>query len=290
MNSESSLLLKHYKASNTHDEMFTSTMKVKSSWKPLSDNLSQLGSEELEARQKDIDWILSENGVTYNVYNDPKGLNRPWNLNVVPFVIQKSEWDTISKGLKQRVHLLDLVLKDIYGKRELIKKGIIPHEIIYGHRGFLRQCDQIKYNTIKSLSVYASDLSRGPDGRIWVVNDRTQAPSGIGYSLENRATAGRVLSDVYKNMNVRKLSGFFQDFNQLLIDASPRAIENPNIIILTPGPHNETYFEHAYLSSFLGYPLVLGNDLVVRDGFLWMKSMNGLKRVDVVLRRVDDEM
>ncbi len=288
MNSESNLLLEHYKASDTYDEMFTSAMKVKSSWKPLSDNLSQLGSEELETRQKDIDWILSENGVTYNVYNDPKGLNRPWNLNVVPFVIQESEWETISKGLKQRVHLLDLVLKDIYGKRELIKNGIIPHEIIYGHRGFLRQCDQIKYNTFKNLSVYASDLSRGPDGRIWVVNDRTQAPSGIGYSLENRATAGRVLSDVYKNMNVRKLSGFFEDFNKLLIDASPRAIENPNIIILTPGPHNETYFEHAYLSSFLGYPLVLGNDLVVRNGFLWMKSMNGLKRVDVVLRRVDD--
>ena len=288
MKSESNLILEHYNASNTHDEMFTSNMKVKSSWKPLSDNLKELGSEELESRQKDVDWILSENGVTYNVYNDPKGLNRPWNLNVVPFVIQESEWKTISQGLKQRVHLLDLILKDIYGKRELIKNGIIPHEIIYGHRGFLRQCDQIKYNTIKNLSIYASDLSRGPDGRIWVVNDRTQAPSGMGYSLENRTTAGRVLSDVYENMNVRKLTAFFQDFNELLIKASPKVRENPNIIILTPGPHNETYFEHAYLSSFLGYPLVLGNDLVVRDGFLWMKSLNGLKRVDVVLRRVDD--
>jgi len=258
------------------------------SWKSLSENLTHLGSEELESRQKDVDWILSENGVTYNVYNDPKGLNRPWNLNVVPFVIQESEWETISKGLKQRVHLLDLVLKDIYGERKLIKEGIIPHEIVYGHRGFLRQCDHIKYNTPKSLSIYASDLSRGPDGRMWVVNDRTQAPSGMGYSLENRATTGRVLSDVYKDINVRKLSGFFQDFNEMLIKASPKVRENPNVIILTPGPHNETYFEHAYLSSFLGYPLVLGNDLIVRDGFLWMKSMNGLKRVDVVLRRVDD--
>jgi len=249
MNKESNLLLEHYNASNTHDEMFTSKMKVKESWVSLSENLRQLGSEELQSRQKDIDWILSENGVTYNVYNDPKGLNRPWNLNVMPFVIQESEWNEISRGLKQRVHLLDLVLKDIYGKRELIKNGIIPHEIIYGHRGFLRQCDQIKYNTAKNLSIYASDLSRGPDGRIWVVNDRTQAPSGMGYSLENRATAGRVLSDVYKNINVRKLSSFFQDFNELLIKASPEVRENPNIIILTPGPHNETYFEHAYLSS-----------------------------------------
>lgn len=288
MNKESNILMDKYATRDSYDEMFTSNEEVKPSWKSLSEKLNDLGAEQLASRQVDIDWILSENGVTYNVYNDPQGLNRPWNLNVVPFVLQESEWNRISKGLKQRANLLDLILKDVYGKRELIKNSIIPHEIIYGHRGFLRQCDQIKYKTAKNLSIYASDLSRGPDGRIWVVNDRTQAPSGMGYTLENRATAGRVLSDVYDKINVRKLSQFFNDFNELLITASPKVRENPNIIILTPGPHNETYFEHAYLASSLGYPLVLGKDLVVRDGFLWMKSLNGLKRIDVVLRRVDD--
>ena len=288
MNNEVAVLVNKYFNGNTHDEMFTPEMQVKPGWKSISDNLQALGQKELASRQKDIDWMLSENGVTYNVYNDPKGLNRPWNLNIVPFVIQEHEWRSIAKGLKQRVHLLDLVLKDIYGKRELIKKGILPYEIIYGHRGFLRQCDQIHYTTDKWLSIYASDLSRGPDGRIWVVNDRTEAPSGMGYALENRSTAGRVLSDIYRNIHVRKLSGFFQDFDELLLKASPKQREVPNIVILTPGPRNETYFEHAYLASFLGYPLVRGNDLVVRDGFLWMKSLKGLKRIDVVLRRVDD--
>ncbi len=288
MNKTIGLNAKQYFSDNTYDEMFTPEMNVKQDWKAISDHIDVMGSKELAAGQKDIDWMLSENGVTYNVYNDPKGLNRPWNLNIIPFVVEQKEWSRIGEGLKQRAHLLDLVLKDIYGKRELIKNGIIPYEVVYGHRGFLRQCNQIEYKTDKLLSIYAADLSRGPDGRMWVVNDRTQAPSGMGYALENRSTAGRVLSNVYRDINVRKLSGFFHDFNQLLIKASPKQIETPNIIILTPGPHNETYFEHAYLASFLGYPLVRGNDLVVRNGFLWMKSLKGLKRIDVVLRRVDD--
>lgn len=288
MKIKTEILNKDYFKNHNYDEMFSSSMDINPSWKNISESLISLGSKELTSRQKDIDWLLSENGVTYNVYNDPKGLNRPWNLNIIPFVLQESEWKTIEAGLKQRVHLLDLVVKDIYGKRDLIKKGIIPTEIIFGHRGFLRQCDQIKYNTPKNISIYASDLSRGPDGRMWVVNDRTQTPSGIGYALENRATTNSVLSEIYKKNNVKKLDGFFHNFNQLLIDAAPKCKSNPVIVILTPGAHNETYFEHAYLSSQLGYPLVQGNDLVVREGFLWMKSLKGLKKIDVVLRRVDD--
>ncbi|GAA3518004.1 circularly permuted type 2 ATP-grasp protein [Aquimarina addita] len=288
LSTEEEMVIKDYFQEHSYDEMFSSEMVIKPAWKNISDSLLGMGSKELVSRQKDIDWMLSENGVTYNVYNDPKGLNRPWNLNIIPFVLQETEWKRIEKGLKQRVHLLDLVVKDIYSKRELIKKGIIPSEIVYGHRGFLRQCDQIKYNTPKNISIYASDLSRGPDGRMWVVNDRTQAPSGMGYSLENRAAAGNVLSEIYKKNNVKGIEGFFHDFNQLLVKSSPDGKLNPSIVILTPGPHNETYFEHAYISSYFGYPLVRGNDLIVRDGFLWMKSLKGLKKVDVVLRRVDD--
>ncbi|WP_034228517.1 circularly permuted type 2 ATP-grasp protein [Aquimarina pacifica] len=281
-------LVRDYFSEHSYDEMFLSTMEIKPAWKNISNSLINMGRDELLSRQKDIDWMLSENGVTYNVYNDPKGLNRPWNLNIIPFVLLESEWRGIVKGLQQRVHLLDLVVKDIYGKRELIKNGIIPAEIVYGHRGFLRQCDQILYNTPKNISIYASDLSRGPDGRMWVVNDRAQAPSGMGYALENRATAGSVLSDVYKKNDVKRIDGFFRDFNKLLVESSPSKNPNPTIVIITPGPHNETYFEHAYLSSYFGYPLVRGNDLVVREGFLWMKSLKGLKKIDVVLRRVDD--
>ncbi|MFI8380197.1 circularly permuted type 2 ATP-grasp protein [Leeuwenhoekiella sp. NPDC079379] len=277
-----------YFTDNTYDEMFKPDLSVKGDWNTLLENFKQIGVEGLTQRQNDINWLLEENGVTYNVYNDPNGLNRPWNLNVVPFLLDIKEWQQIEKGLKQRADLLDKVLKDVYGERKLIKEGIVPHEVIYGHRGFLRQCDKINYKIDRHLLLYAADLARGSDGRMWVVNDRSQAPSGMGYALENRSTANRVFADVFADMNIKRLSEFFKEFNELLVEASPEKIENPNIVILTPGSHNETYFEHAYLASFLGYPLVQGNDLVVRDGHLYMKSLKGLKRVHVVLRRVDD--
>lgn len=280
--------LSNYITEYKNDEMFTPDNGIKPYWNKLLTEFDKLGVNGLMARQKDIDWLLSENGVTYNVYNDPKGMHRPWNLNVVPFLLHQNEWKTIETGLKQRAELLNLVLKDIYGERNLIKNGIVPYEVIYGHRGFLRQCAGIEYPTDKFLSMYAAELARGTDGRLWIVNDRAEAPSGMGYALENRSTTSRILPEMYGKMNVKRLSGFFKDLNKMLINASPVKKENPNIVILTPGSRNETYFEHAYLSSFLGYPLVQGNDLVVRDGFLWMKSLQGLKRIDVVLRRVDD--
>ena len=280
--------LSSYSTEYSNDEMFDANNGLRPYWRNLLAEFEKFGVEGLRSRQKDVDWLLAENGVTYNVYNDPKGMHRPWNLNVIPFLVRQNEWAVVEKGIKQRALLLDLVLKDVYGERRLIKEGIIPHEVIYGHRGFLRQCDGIQYPNNTFLSIYAADLARGTDGRLWVVNDRTEAPSGMGYALENRSTTSRILPDIYGAMNVKRLSGFFNDLNQMLLDASPVKKENPHIVILTPGSHNETYFEHAYLSSFLGYPLVQGNDLVVRDGFLWMKSLQGLKKIDVVWRRVDD--
>ncbi|CAN0585398.1 unnamed protein product, partial [Ectocarpus sp. 12 AP-2014] len=271
--------LSSYSTHQGNDELFSLNNDVKPYWKKLFKEFDTLGVSGLTTRQKDIDWLLSENGVTYNVYNDPQGMHRPWSLNVVPFVLHQKEWDQVSLGIKQRAEILNLVLKDVYGDGKLIKEGIIPYEVIYGHRGFLRQCSGMELNTEKYLSIYAADLCRGTDGRLWVVNDRTEAPSGMGYALENRSTANRILPEIFSGMNVKRHSGFFQELHQMLLDAAPEKKENPNIVILTPGSHNETYFEHAYMASFLGYPLVQGNDLVVRDGFVWMKSLQGLKRI-----------
>ena len=271
-----------------YDEVLKSNMSINPNWEKLLNNLIQMGTEAISAKQNEINWLMDENGVTYNVYNDPKGMNRSWDLNIVPFLIHQNEWTNIEKGITQRAELLNLILKDIYGGRELIKNGIIPQEVIYAHRGFLRQCDQIQYKTAKNLLIYSADLARGPDGRMWVVNDRTQAPSGMGYALENRYSTSRVLPNIYKDINVKQPSQFFYEFNQMLINCAPQNKNNPNIVILTPGPLNETYFEHAYMASFLGYPLVTGNDLVVRNGKLWMKTLKQLKQVDVVLKRVDD--
>ena len=288
MSDTDDILFDNYFADNTIDEMLSPDKEVHQTWKTFLANINNLGIEELASRQDELNWYLAENGVTYNVYNDPQGLNRPWNLNVIPCIVHEKEWRIIEKGIKQRAELLNLILKDIFGKRELISNGIIPQEVIYGHNGFIRQCDQVNYNTIKHLLVVATDITRGHDGRMWVIGDKTQAPSGMGYALENRLTMGRVSPDLFKGMNVKRLYQFFQQFHDLLIDSSPGKKDNPNIVVLTPGPHSETYFEHAYLASFLGYSLVQGNDLIVRNGYLWMKSLKGLKQVDVVLRRVDD--
>lgn len=271
-----------------YDEVLKSNMSINPNWTKLLNNLTQMGPDNLLAKQNEIDWLMEENGVTYNVYNDPKGLHRSWGLNIVPFLIHQKEWDTLEKGITQRAELLNLILKDIYGNRELIKNGIVPQEVIFAHRGFLRQCDQIQYKTSKNLLIHSAELARGPDGRMWVVNDRTQAPSGMGYALENRYSTSRVIPSIFQGINVRQPSSFFYEFNQMLIEAAPQNKSNPTIVILTPGPLNETYFEHAYMASFLGYPLVTGNDLVVRNGKLWMKTLKQLKQVDVVLRRVDD--
>lgn len=281
-------LFKGYFDKGSNHEALKEQLKDNDSWNNMYDAIIAMGKDGLIAMQKEIDWNLSENGITYNVYNDPKGLNRPWSLNVLPFAMNSSEWELVEKGLKQRATLLDLVAKDIYGKRELIKNGVIPSEVVFAHRGFLRQCDGIPIATEKYLSVYAADLSRGPDGRMWVVSDRTQAPSGMGYSLENRTVAGRVLNAIYHESGVQDQSDFFQNFNRLLFESAPSQKPNPTIVVLTPGPHNETYFEHAFLASQYGYPLVRGSDLVVRNGKLWMKSLKELKQVDVVYRRVDD--
>ncbi|MFD0988503.1 circularly permuted type 2 ATP-grasp protein [Mariniflexile jejuense] len=289
MTTRSNILFQNYFSDfKNYDEVLKSNMTINPNWEKLLDNLTQMGTETLISKQNEIDWLMDENGVTYNVYNDPKGMHRTWELNIVPFLLHQKEWETIEKGIKQRSELLNLILKDIYGERKLIKNGIIPPEVVYAHRGFLRQCDQIQYKTAKNLLIYSADLARGPDGRMWVVNDRTQAPSGMGYALENRYSVSRVLPDIFNNINVKHPTHFFYDFNQMLIEAAPQNNNNPNIVILTPGPLNETYFEHAYMSSFLGYPLVTGNDLVVRDGNVWMKTLKELKQVDVIYRRVDD--
>ncbi|MDX6745964.1 circularly permuted type 2 ATP-grasp protein [Polaribacter sp. PL03] len=278
----------YFLESDNYDELLSPKMDIKEDWKVLLQNLLKIDAKKLASKQVDINWLLAENGVTYNVYNDPKGLNRPWDLNIVPFIIQKKEWDIVEKGIQQRSEVLNLILKDLYGEKKLLKNGIIPPEVIYAHSGFLRSCDQIKYKTSKQLLIYAADLARGPDGRMWVVNDRTQAPSGMGYALENRFSTSKIIPELYTNINVSQPSNFFNDFNKLLLNAAPTNVENPMVVILTPGPHNETYFEHSYLSSFLGYPLVKGNDLVVRNGKVWLKSLKGLKQVDVILRRIDD--
>jgi uncharacterized circularly permuted ATP-grasp superfamily protein/uncharacterized alpha-E superfamily protein len=271
-----------------YDEMLDSQGLVRPHWSALMQEMENLGSAEMEVRRNEALKLLHENGVTYNVYGDSGGSNRPWKLDPVPLMISGEEWREIEAGLLQRAELLNMILADLYGPRELTKKNLLPHELVYNHGGFLRACDQVKLIGHHQLILYAADLARGPDQKMWVVSDRTQAPSGAGYALENRVAVSRVMPNIFRHSQARRLANFFKSMHSGLTAIAPPHAESPRIVILTPGPFNETYFEHAYLAGFLGYPLVQGDDLTVRDGYVWMKSLTGLKRVDVIIRRVDD--
>ncbi|MDD1617446.1 MAG: hypothetical protein CG439_2572, partial [Methylococcaceae bacterium NSP1-2] len=271
-----------------YDEMYATENKVLPYWERFMVALESMGSEKIELCRREAQRLLRENGVTYNVYGDSQKLTRPWRLDPVPLLISSEEWAVIEAGLKQRAELLDLILKDIYGKQTLLKKGLLPAELIFGHEGFLRPCVGALQNQQRDLTLYSANLARGPNGCMWVLDDRTQAPSGSGYALENRTVMTRVLPDIFRETQVHRLSGFFNALRKGLADIAPHNKEDPRIVILTPGPLNETYFEHAYLAAYLGFTLVQGGDLTVRDGRVWLKSLAGLQAVDVILRRVDD--
>jgi uncharacterized circularly permuted ATP-grasp superfamily protein/uncharacterized alpha-E superfamily protein len=257
-------------------------------WETFFHSYRRLGTKEMSSRNEDMMRLLKENGVTYNIYGEPSGLNRPWKLDIIPYLIGREEWQGIEAGLLQRAELLNLVLADIYGERKLISSGVLPAELIYNHAGFIRSCAGIQLPGKHPLVLYAADLARNKDGGIWVVADRTQAPSGSGYALENRTAMTRVVPELFEGLPVRHLSPYFTAVRNGLNEIAPHQHPNPRIVILTPGSNNETYFEHAYLSSYLGFTLVQGNDLIVKDNHVWLKTMGGLERVDVILRRVDD--
>lgn len=282
-------LLNTYKETiNSYDEVIDQNGQVKPYWQKFFDTLEHIGMEELEFRNQEIIKKLKENGVTYNVYDTNNETNRPWKLDPIPFLIHKSEWEIVEKGLQQRAHLLDLILKDIYGPQLLLKNGIIPAELIYDNSGFLLPCFDIRQKFDTQLLNYACDLARGPDGKMWLLDNRTQSPSGAGYALENRIVMSKVLPELNKKIFRSRLSSYFNNLQQTVDTLGNNTNENPNVVFLTPGPGNETYFEHVYLSSYLGYTLVQGSDLLVRDGFVWLKSIDQLERVDVIIKRLDD--
>ncbi len=288
-NSTNQQLFAHYLNSNySYDELLDAAGNLREHWKVFFQSFTQMGADEMDNRCKDIARLLKENGVTYNIYGDPQGLKRPWKLDPIPYVISKQEWHTIESGLQQRAELLNLVLQDVYGPQNLIKQGILPMELVYNHSGFLRQCVGIPQLHKHSLTLYAGDIARSCDGKIWLVNDRTQAPSGSGYAFENRTAMARTLPELFTGLKVRRLTTYFSSLKEALLQQAPFGNTEPRIVILTPGPSNETYFEHSYLSSVLGFSLVQGNDLMVKDCQVWLKTLGGLEKVDIILRRVDD--
>jgi uncharacterized circularly permuted ATP-grasp superfamily protein/uncharacterized alpha-E superfamily protein len=273
--------------SGHYDEMTLPSGELRPHWRELVGALQRLGTEELFRRWREGQRLIEENGVTYNVYGDPRGIDRPWQLDPIPLLISREEWAGIEAAVAQRALLLDRMLADLYGDRRLLRESLLPPELIYGNSAFLRPCHGLRVPGDCHLHAYAADLARSPSGQWWVIADRTQAPSGAGYALENRIVMSRILPEAFRDFHVQRLAGFFQAFRDTLMQLAPTR-GTPRIVLLTPGPYNETYFEHAYLARYLGITLVEGGDLTVRDDRVYLKTLSGLLPVHVILRRQDD--
>jgi uncharacterized circularly permuted ATP-grasp superfamily protein len=269
------------------DEMMDHHGRVRDHWRPLLSMLAALGPDEVTRRFAAADRHVRDSGVFYRVYEDPAGATRPWPLSHVPLLIEAGEWRDLKAGLIQRAELLEAILKDIYGPANLVREGRLPASVVAGNPEFLRSLVGIEPSGGAHLRFYGVDVGRSPDGRWWVLGDRTQAPSGAGYALENRLALSRAMPDIYRRLRVERVAPFFQAM-QADLSALSRRDDSP-VCVLTPGPLNETYFEHAYLARYLGFLLVEGEDLTVRDDGVFIRTVSGLKRAEVLLRRLDSD-
>ena len=270
------------------DEMIAPDGSVRPHWTRLAACLAQVSPAEMKTRSESVQRLLRDHGVTYNIYNDGSAANRPWALDLLPFIISSQEMKAVTEGLQQRSHLLNLILTDLYGPQRLVREGWIPPALLHANPGFLRPAHGITPPGGKFVSSMGTDLVRGADGAWRVLADRTQAPSGKGYTLENRILLSTVFPTEFKSCSVQRLASFYDRERESLRAMAPAGQRQPTIVLLTPGPLNETYFEHAFKARYLGFPLVEGNDLTVRGQHLHLKTLEGLRRVDVVVRRVDD--
>ena len=258
-----------------------------SPWTSFFNFLGTSGFEDLNHRSANLRKQITDNGVTYNVYADANGPQRPWSLDLFPLIISSDDWSAIERGIKQRTRLLNAVMADVYGPQTLLHQGLLPAALVQGHPGYLRAMQGVQPAGNMFLHIAAFDMTRGPDGAWWVVGQRTQAPSGLGYLLENRLSISMLFPEAFRGMGVARLADSYESLINSMKALSP--VANSRIVLLTPGPYNETYFEHAYLARYLGLTLVEGSDLLVRREKLYLKTLQGLEPVHGILKRLDDE-
>jgi uncharacterized circularly permuted ATP-grasp superfamily protein/uncharacterized alpha-E superfamily protein len=282
-----STLLAGYRPGGGYDECVAPDGQTRGQWTTVLGAIDALGAAEFDQRHREARRLLREHGVTYNVFDDPQAAERLWPLDPVPLLLTSAEWQTIEHGLVQRAELLELVLADLYGPQDLVRRGLLPPEVVFAHSGFTRPCVGLAPSGGRQLPLYAADLARLPDGRHCVLGDRAQAPSGAGYALENRLVLSRILPSVFRNAQVHRLPPFLRKLRGTLTALAPGGGDDPQIVLLTPGSASETFFEQALLAGELGCTLAQGDDLTVRDRRLWLRTLDGMQAVDVVLRRVD---
>ena len=265
------------------DELMDPMGRPRDHWLQFLGEFAEYDEAEFASRFNLATRHIRDTGVSYRIYGEEN--ERSWPINPLPMILGEGEWGRIAAGVKQRANLMEALLQDVYGDGALFNEGVLPAAAVTGSADFLRPLRGVPPPGGRYLQTYAADLSRGPDGRWWVLGDRTQAPSGAGYALENRLILSRAYPDLYNAMNVQRLASFFDELRKGLAQGAGRS--DPRICLLSPGPFSETYFEQAHLARYLGFLLVEGDDLVVHDGKVYVRTIAGLKRADVILRRVD---
>lgn len=269
------------------DEMVDPASGIRPHWQGFLDGLGAMPLANIEGRWETARRLIHDNGTTYNVYDETGDSAHLWRMDPVPLLISAAEWRDIETGLIQRARLLNAMVADIYGPQRLLTEGRLPPPLVFGNDNFLRRICGITPPGDNWLDFIAVDLARASDNKWWVLGDRTQSPSGAGYALENRVVMGQTLPHIFRGAQVQRLARFFQTLSDNLLART--GTDDPLIVLLTPGPHNEAYFEHAYLARYLGFPLVEGEDLTVRDGKVFLKTLSGLKQVHLIFRRVDSD-
>jgi len=257
-------------------------------WQPLVHRLGELGDEGMRLAWKRGQDLLRENGIAHNLLAGEGEGTRRWELDPIPLVLAESEWRQLARGVSQRARLWNLVLADCYGPRQLLERRLLPPSILFSQSDYLRPLRHVPGPRQPPLTLYAADLARGPDGRWTVLADRTEAPNGTGFALENRVVLNNVFPELTRRLNLLRLAEYFQKLRERLFALAPSAIDDPSVVMLSPGPGDSTYFEDAYLSRYLGITLAVGEELTVRHDRLYLKTISGLRRVHVLLRRIGE--
>jgi uncharacterized circularly permuted ATP-grasp superfamily protein/uncharacterized alpha-E superfamily protein len=267
-----------------YDETIAPDGSLRAGWRAVAETAVGLTEDDLRRVGGDIERFLANDGVTYTPAEQDPG---PWRLDPFPLILDAAQWAPLEVGLAQRAELLNAILVDLYGPQRLLSTGVLPPAVVFAHRGFLRVSARASAHDPHPLLLAATDLGRSASGEWQVIADRAQAPSGIGYAMENRRVVSRVLPELYRQAGLHRMAPFFQALRSTLIDAAPEHAPNPRVVVLSPGTMSETAYDQAFVASSLGFPLVEGSDLVMRDGAVWMRVFGRLERVDVILRRVD---
>jgi uncharacterized circularly permuted ATP-grasp superfamily protein len=277
-----------YDPGDFYDELFVAKGEPRPEAIPLVERINSLSPEEVLRRQQAAQLALFKIGVTFNVYGDSEGTERIFPFDIIPRIVSAHEWKTLEQGLKQRIFALNQFLSDIYGEQKIIKDSVIPKDLIYSASGFLEQCVGLAPPGGIWCHITGTDLVRDRDGRWYVLEDNLRCPSGVSYVLENRRVMKNTFPVVFNTMQIQPVEEYPSHLLETLLNLAPSHLADPTVVVLTPGIYNSAYFEHSFLAQQMGVELVEGRDLVVADGYLQMRTTKGLRRVDVIYRRIDD--